>query len=68
MKIGAEIFLGNVKKQKQFKYVEDKNIAYLVEVGGNEKESGKFRLRNTKTRETQNDLTLKQIIELLSAS
>ena len=28
--IPAEIFLGNVKKQKHFKYVEDKNIAYIV--------------------------------------
>lgn len=63
--ISAEIFLGNVKKQKHFKYVEDKNIAYLVEVGENEKQSGLFRLRNAKTRETQNDLNLQQLIARL---
>jgi histidyl-tRNA synthetase len=63
--ISAELFLGNVKKQKQFKYVEDKNIACIVEVGENEKQSGKFRLRNAKTRDTLNDLSLAQIIEEL---
>ncbi len=64
--ISAEIFLGNVKKQKQYSYVEQKNIGYIVEVGGNEAVSQKFRLRNTKTRETQNDLTLEQIAQLLA--
>jgi histidyl-tRNA synthetase len=63
--ISAEIFLGNVKKQKQFNYAEQKNIAYLVEVGDNEMQSQKFRLRNAKTRDTQNDLTLSDIIQLL---
>jgi histidyl-tRNA synthetase len=64
--IPAEIFLGNVKKQKQFTYAEQKNIAYLVEVGENEVQSGKFRLRNAKTRDTQNDITLSEIIQKLS--
>jgi histidyl-tRNA synthetase len=64
--IAAEVFLGNVKKQKHFKYVEDKRIAYIVEVGGNEMESGKFRLRNTATRETQNDVTIADIIGQLA--
>ncbi len=64
--IPAEIFLGNVKKQKQFNYTEQKNIAYLVEVGENEVQSGKFRLRNTKTRDTQNDITVSEIIQKLS--
>ena len=63
--IPAEIFLGNVKKQKQFTYAEQKNIAYLVEVGDNEKSSGLFRLRNAKTRDTQNDLSLAKIIQQL---
>ena len=60
--IGAEIFLGNVKKQKQFNYAEQKNIAYLVEVGGDEMQSKKFRLRNAKTRDTETDLSIEQII------
>jgi histidyl-tRNA synthetase len=63
--ISAEIFLGNVKKQKHFNYVEQKNIAYMVEVGENEKLSGTFRLRNTKTRETENDLNLGEIQQRL---
>jgi histidyl-tRNA synthetase len=63
--IPAEIFLGNVKKQKQFTYADQKNIAYLVEVGGDEIASKKFRLRNAKTRDTQNDLSIQNIIEVL---
>ncbi len=63
--ISAEIFLGNVKKQKQFNYAEQKNISYLVEVGGNEIESKLFRLRNAKTRDTENDLSIEQIIAKL---
>lgn len=61
--VGAEIFLGNVKKQKQFTYAEQKNIAYIVEVGGDEMQSKKFRLRNAKTRDTETDLSIEQIME-----
>ncbi len=64
--IAAEIFLGNVKKQKQFNYVEQKHIAYIVEIGGNEVQSGKFRLRNSQTRDTEQDLTITDIISRLS--
>lgn len=64
--IAAEIFLGNVKKQKQFTYAEQKNIAYLVEVGDNEKNTEVFRLRNAKTHDTQNDISLEEIIRQLS--
>jgi histidyl-tRNA synthetase len=63
--ISAEIFLGNVKKQKQFNYAEQKNIAYLVEIGADEITSQRFRLRNAKTRETRNDLSIQTIIEIL---
>jgi histidyl-tRNA synthetase len=63
--IAAEMFLGNVKKQKQFNYAEQKNIAFLVEIGADEIASQKFRLRNAKTRETQNDLSIQAIIEIL---
>ncbi len=63
--IPAEIYLGNVKKQKHFKYVEDKNVAYLVEVGENEKQSHLFRLRHAKTREMKDNLTLQQLIDYL---
>ena len=63
--IAAEIYLGNVKKQKHFKYIEDKHIAYFVEVGNDERVSGKFRLRNVQTRDTQPDLSLNEIADLV---
>ena len=65
--IAAEVFLGNVKKQKHFKYIEDKKIAFLVEVGSNEQLSGLFRLRNVQTRDNQSDLTNKQLADLLKS-
>jgi histidyl-tRNA synthetase len=64
--IPAEIFLGNVKKQKHFNYVEQKNIGYIVEIGTNEADSKKFRLRNTRTRHTETDLTITDLISRLS--
>jgi len=64
--VAAEIFLGNVKKQKQFKYADDKNIPYIIEVGENERQAGKFRLRNTTTRETTDNLSLEKIVDLLN--
>ncbi len=64
--VTAEIFLGNVKKQKHFSYVEQKHILYIIEVGADEEKSGKFRLRNTTTRETQPDLSLQELIGMLS--
>jgi histidyl-tRNA synthetase len=63
--IGAEVYLGNVKKQKHFSYVDGKQIRYMVEVGSNEQNTGQFRLRNVQTRETQGDLSLADIIRLL---
>ncbi len=60
--IAAEIFLGNVKKQKQFSYVEQKKIPFLIEVGSNEMTSGLFRVRNTATRETGADMTLQDVL------
>ena len=63
--IGAEVYLGNVKKQKHFKYIEDKKIAYSVEVGGDEVDSGKFRLRVTYTRDTQSDLSIQDIVAIM---
>ncbi len=63
----AEIFLGNVKKQKHFDYVAAKNIHFIVEVGENEVKTHLFRLRNAKTREMHDNLNLMQIIGFLSA-
>lgn len=49
--IGAEIFLGNAKKQKQFDYATAKGIAYIAEIGQDELASGVFRVKNMSTRE-----------------
>lgn len=59
--IAAEIFLGNVKKQKQFTYAEAKHIPLVAEVGTDEMATGIFRVRETATRQEQK-LTLQQII------
>jgi histidyl-tRNA synthetase len=64
--ISAEIFLGNVKKQKHFTYAETKNIKYMIEVGANEKESGNLRLRNvTERKEEGNGFTIEQLVPYL---
>ena len=63
--IGAEVYLGNVKKQKHFKYIEDKKIAYSVEVGNDEISTQKFRLRVTYTRDTQSDLGIQDIVAIM---
>lgn len=49
--IGAEIFLGNAKKQKQFDYATAKGIAYIAEIGQDELASGVFRVKNISARE-----------------
>ncbi len=65
--IPAEIFLGNVKKQKQFAYAEQKGISYIVEIGANEMESGNFRLRHVKERqEVGSGFTLSELLQKLS--
>jgi histidyl-tRNA synthetase len=51
--IAAEIFLGNVKKQKHFTYAEQKGIPFMVEIGGNEMQSKQFRLRNVLERKEE---------------
>jgi histidyl-tRNA synthetase len=51
--ISAEIFLGNIKKQKHFTYAEQKGIPFMVEVGENEMASQLFRLRNVKERKEE---------------
>lgn len=65
--ISAEIFLGNVKKQKHFAYAEQKGITYMVEVGANEMGSQTFRLRHIKERrEEGNGFTLEGLKQKLA--
>lgn len=62
--IAAEIFLGNVKKQKHFAYAEQKGVPYMVEIGANETESKQFRLRNvTERKEEGNGWTIEQMVQ-----
>lgn len=62
--VAAEIFLGNVKKQKHFTYAEQKGIPYMVEIGANETESKQFRLRNvTERKEEGNGWTIEQMVQ-----
>lgn len=65
--IPAEIFLGNVKKQKHFNYAEQKGIVYIVEIGANEVESKTFRLRHVKERrEEGSGFTLESLKQKLA--
>lgn len=59
--ISAELFLGNVKKQKHFNYAEAKGIAFMSEVGSDEAEYGIFRVKNLKTREEKR-LSLEEFV------
>jgi histidyl-tRNA synthetase len=47
--IAAEIFHENAKFDKQFKYAEKKNIAYVVIIGENELTSGTCVVKNLTT-------------------
>ncbi len=64
--VSAEIFTGNVKKQKQFAYAEAKNITYIIEIGANEMDSNQFRLRNVKEKKEEGaGFTLQNLISKL---
>lgn len=62
--VAAEIFLGNVKKQKQYGYAEQKGILFISEVGGDEMTGGLLRVKNTQTREEQR-VDIQSLIALL---
>lgn len=62
--IAAEIFLGNIKKQKQYGYADQKGILFISEVGGDEAAGSLLRVKNTATREEQK-LDIQQLIAFL---
>jgi len=64
--IAAEMFLGNVKKQKHLSYTEAKQIPWLVEVGSDETAGGLFRLRNTGNRQTSGPHSFEDLISLIA--
>ena len=51
--IAAELYPDAVKMAKQFKYADDKGIAYVAIIGGNEMQEGTVTVKNMKTGEQQ---------------
>lgn len=49
--VSAELFLGNVKKNKQLNYAAAKGITHIIEIGESEIASQNFRLKNLQTKE-----------------
>ena len=49
--IAAELYPDAVKMAKQFKYADDKGIAYVAIIGGNEMQEGTVTVKNMKTGE-----------------
>lgn len=60
--IGAEMFLGNVKKQKQFDYATAKGILYIAEIGQDEVSTGFYRVKNLNTR-SELRLSMEQLLQ-----
>ncbi|MGL4599562.1 MAG: His/Gly/Thr/Pro-type tRNA ligase C-terminal domain-containing protein, partial [Bacteroidia bacterium] len=63
--ISAEIYPDAVKMDKQFKYADNKGVAFMAIVGENERKSQTVALKNLKTRE-QEQLTLEALIQKLN--
>ncbi len=63
--ISTEIYIDNVKLNKQFKYAEEQGINYVVIVGEDEINQNKVTLKNIQTRD-QEMLSIKSLIEKLS--
>lgn len=62
--IKAELYPDSVKMKKQLDYANAKQISYVVLIGSEEMQSGKFTLKNMQTGE-QSKKELSEIIELL---
>ena len=60
--IAAELYPTSAKMKKQFEYANKKGIAYVMAVGSDEINSGKYSLKNMLTGE-QESLLLSEIIE-----
>jgi histidyl-tRNA synthetase len=59
--VSSEIYPAPAKLQKQLKYANDKQIAYVALIGEEEMKSGKLSLKNMQSGE-QRSLTIDEII------
>lgn len=64
-KINAELYPSSAKMKKQMKYANDKNIPFVVMIGGDEMEKNVLSVKNMETGE-QNDMSMEELIELAS--
>jgi len=63
--INAELYPESAKMKKQMKYANDKNVPYVVMIGGNEMEKGVLSVKNMESGEQKN-MSLEELVELLS--
>ena len=63
--INADIYPEPAKMKKQMKYANDRNVPYVVIIGGNERQSGELSFKDMQSGE-QINLTIEAIIEKLS--
>jgi histidyl-tRNA synthetase len=62
--ISTELYPTAAKLKKQMSYADDKNIPFVILIGGDEMQSGKLTLKDMKTG-VQQQLTIAEIIEIL---
>ena len=62
--INAEMYPDPVKLKKQMDYADRKNIPFVILIGSEEIQSGRFSLKNMKTGE-QHKVSIEEIIEIL---
>lgn len=63
--INAELYPSSAKMKKQMKYANDKNIPFVVMIGGNEMEKNLLSVKNMETGE-QKDMNIGKLISLAS--
>jgi histidyl-tRNA synthetase len=63
--ISAELFPFGAKMKKQMQYANDKNISYVVVIGGDEMESGLLSLKNMESGE-QIKISVEELIEKMA--
>lgn len=63
--INAELYPASAKMKKQMKYANDKNVPFVVMIGGDEMEKNVLSVKNMETGE-QGDMDMAQLIELAS--
>lgn len=64
-KINAELYPASAKMKKQMKYANDKNIPFVVMIGGDEMEKNVLSVKNMDTGD-QNDMTINELIDLVN--